>query len=52
MMAQQAQNNIFVREWILQEKDSTNQVWALIDWICARKTTRHNLVEITLLDQV
>ena len=26
MMAQQAQNNIFVREWILQGKDSINQV--------------------------
>ena len=52
MMAQQAQNNIFVREWVLQEKDSANQVWALVDWIRAKKIRKHNLVEITLLSQV
>ena len=36
-MAQQVQNNIFVREWILQVKDSTNQVLATIGWIRAKK---------------
>ena len=52
MMAQQAQNNIFVREWILQVKNSVNQVWVTIDWIHAIKIRKHNLKEITLLDQV
>ena len=50
-MAQQVQNNIFVREWILQRKDFINQVWVLIDWIHDKKIRRHNLVEITLLSQ-
>ena len=52
MMAQQAQINIFVREWILQVKDSVNQVWATVDWIRAKKIRKHNLKEITLLGQV
>ena len=52
MMAQQAQINIFVKEWILQVKDSVNQVWAIIDWIRARKIRRHNSKGITLLGQV
>ena len=51
-MAQQAQNNIFVREWILKVKDSANQVWATIDWIRARKIRKHNLKGITLFGQV
>ena len=52
MMAQQAENNIFVREWILQAKDSANQVWVSIDWIRAKKIRKHNLMGITLLGQV
>ena len=52
MMAQQAENNIFVREWILQAKDSANQVWVSIDWIRAKKIRKHNSIGITLLDQV
>ena len=36
-MAQLVQNNIFVREWILQVKDSANQVLAIIGWIHAKK---------------
>ena len=52
MMAQQAKNNIFVREWILQAKDSTNQVWVSIDWIRAKKIRKHNLMGITLFVQV
>ena len=50
MMAQQVQNIIFVREWILQVKDSTNQVGATIGWIRAKR--KHNLKRITLLGQV
>ena len=52
MMAQQTQNNIFVKEWILQVKDSVNQVWAILDWIRARKIRKHNLKGITLIGQV
>ena len=52
MMAQQAHNNIFVREWILQVKDLANQVWATIDWVHARKIGKHNLKGITFLGQV
>ena len=52
MMAQQVQNNIFVRELILQEKDLANQVWASIDWICAKKIRKHNSIGITILGQV
>ena len=52
MMVQQAHNNIFVREWILQVKDSANQVWATIDWVHARKIRKHNLKGITFLGQV
>ena len=52
MMAQQAHNNIFVREWILQVKDSANQVWATIDWVHTRKISKHNLKGITFLGQV
>ena len=43
---------IFVREWVLQIKDSVNQVWAIIDWIHARKIRKHNLKGITLFGQV
>ena len=43
---------IFFREWILQVKDSVNQVWATVDWIRAKKIRKHNLKEITLLGQV
>jgi len=52
MMAQHAQNNIFVRECILQVKDPVNQVWATTDSIRARKIRKHNLMGITLLGQV
>ena len=43
---------IFVRERVLQIKDSVNQVWAIIDWIRARKIRKHNLEGITLFGQV
>ena len=49
MMAQQAENNMFVRELILQAKDSTDQVWVSIDWIRAKKIRKHNLMEIILI---
>ena len=43
---------IFIREWVLQIKDLVNQVWATIDWICARKIRKHNWKGITLFGQV
>ena len=49
MMAQQVENNMFVKELILQAKDSTNQVWVSIDWIRAKKIRKHNLMEIILI---
>ena len=49
MMAQQVENNMFVRELILQETDLTNQVWVSIDWIHAKKIRKHNLMEIILI---
>lgn len=50
IMAQKVENNIlFVRELILQAKDSTNQVWVSIDWIRAKKIRKHNLMEIILI---
>ena len=51
-MAQHTQNNIFVKEWILQVKDPVNQVWATTDSIRARNIRKHNLKGITLLSQV
>ena len=52
MMVQQAHNNIFVREWILQVKDLANQVWATVDWIHAKKIRKQNLKKISLFGQV
>ena len=52
MMAQQAENNMFVRELILQAKDSTDQGWVSIDWIRANKIKKHNLMKIILIGQV
>ena len=52
MMAQHAQNNIFVKEYILQVKDLVNQIWATTNSICARNIRKHNLKRITLLGQV
>ena len=49
MMAQQVENNMFVKELILQAKDSTNQVWVSIDWIRDKKIRKHNLMEIKLI---
>ena len=51
-MAQQAQNNAFVREWISQEKNSANQGWASMDWTHAEKIGKHALMKIMLLSQI
>ena len=51
-MAQQGQNNVFVKERISQESDSINQVWASMDWTHAKKIGKLTLIEIILLSQI
>ena len=48
-MAQQGENNVFVKEWISQESDFVNQVWASMDWIHAKKIRKLTLIKIILL---